>query len=207
VLIGVWRSELERAMRPRRLSVRAAQIFEHELRQPVALSCHRTHGLQLVEEGLELARTVNDPWTTAEVLNDAACISYRNDLARTQALLEESLELRRRLRDQQNIADSLNNLGFAAYLQGEYERAERELEESLTLAALSPTSVTSRSRSATWRSSTSCAASKNWRRRRSYAASRGGTARSGGLSAVEDRCSRRGRREARPLLGLAAPSC
>jgi len=93
-----------------------------------------TQGLEFVEEALALARKLDDPWISAEVLNDDACMHHRGDLQRARRSLEESLAIRRTLGDRLNIADSLNNLGYAALLGGDYEEAEAFLEEGLALA-------------------------------------------------------------------------
>jgi predicted ATPase/class 3 adenylate cyclase len=91
-------------------------------------------GLRLGAEALTLARELDDPWISAEVLNDDACMRHRGDPEQARRSLEESLAIRRTLGDQPNVADSLNNLGYTALLTGDYEEAEALLEEGLTLA-------------------------------------------------------------------------
>jgi predicted ATPase len=101
------------------------------------------HGLDvdravpLGEEGVAVARGLDDSWVLAETLNDLAC-AY-GDLQyspRSVSLLEESLQLRRSIGDIAGIADSLNNLGWQALLGEQYPEAGAYLKESLELARL-----------------------------------------------------------------------
>ena len=101
------------------------------------------HGLDvdravpLGEEGVGVARGLDDSWVLAETLNDLGC-AY-GDLQyspRSVSLLEESLQLRRSIGDIAGIADSLINLGWQALLREQYPEAVAYLKESLELARL-----------------------------------------------------------------------
>jgi predicted ATPase/DNA-binding SARP family transcriptional activator/DNA-binding CsgD family transcriptional regulator/Tfp pilus assembly protein PilF len=61
-------------------------------------------------------------------------ISEESDYTRGTTLWEESLALAREAGDNNRVGNALSNLGYAALLQGDYERAKARSEEALTLA-------------------------------------------------------------------------
>jgi non-specific serine/threonine protein kinase len=91
--------------------------------------------LALGEEGVRVARDLNDPGVLAESLRNASAVPDREgDPPRVIPELEESLALRRSIEDVTGVADSLLNLGWDAIVSEDYAKARGYLVESLDIA-------------------------------------------------------------------------
>ncbi len=104
------------------------------------LSVDYAQGQQLFEHGLALAKSVGDPWRTAQ----ASCL-LGHRLANApgsdkqgQELLEESLRLYQELGDRRRTLGVLKIIGFSAVLRGDHIRGELLLRESLAIAQEMP---------------------------------------------------------------------
>lgn len=98
------------------------------------LQCEYSHAEMLLNQSLELARTVNDRETSARALQFLGSVSRERGLYEAAVLRhQESLEHWTELNDTRGIARSLNYIGFAAWLQGDFPKAQAVCEESLRL--------------------------------------------------------------------------
>ena len=88
----------------------------------------------LYEEGLVLARPVNDSWAAAFCLRGlGAMAANQGNREQAMALLDESLVLFREIKDSWGIALARFNQGWVIFEQNKYQRAERVWQESLSL--------------------------------------------------------------------------
>jgi DNA-binding CsgD family transcriptional regulator/tetratricopeptide (TPR) repeat protein len=96
----------------------------------------------LLDENLAILRELDDEGDTATTLEryhtlnllGILAINEEDDYSRGAALWEAGLALAREAGDMNSVGSTLCNLGYAALLQGEYERARTLSEEALTLA-------------------------------------------------------------------------
>jgi tetratricopeptide (TPR) repeat protein len=97
------------------------------------LGAARERGGPQAEEALERSRALlsqlTDPWERSEVL-----LPLYGGLLEDDGTAEEVLALKRETGDVIAISDSLNNIGWAALLVGDLDRAAAPLEEALAVA-------------------------------------------------------------------------
>lgn len=87
---------------------------------------------QYYEDGLALAHTINDKFSTARLLNNLGMVAHhQEDYKAARSAYEQSLALFRELNNREEAGLLLNNLGLAARDQGDYQAAELFLAESL----------------------------------------------------------------------------
>jgi predicted ATPase/DNA-binding SARP family transcriptional activator len=87
---------------------------------------------QCWEEGLALARAVDDRWVIAAYLWNLGMVDTEQE--RIRARCEESLRLGRETGDRWNIIGALHILSELALEQGDFSRAQRLVDECLALA-------------------------------------------------------------------------
>jgi predicted ATPase len=86
------------------------------------------------EEGLEIARELNDKWSVAVSLNALAIVTRdKGDLASSDPLFEENLAMWRELGDRVAIARAVSNLANHRTTQGEYGLARSLYAESFAI--------------------------------------------------------------------------
>jgi predicted ATPase len=91
-----------------------------------------------LEDGLALARRLDDAATVARSLNVIGLLAFfQNDAQRSRELFEEAAETARAAGDKWALADSLGTLGSIYPLQGEFERAERAGAEARAIGRTS----------------------------------------------------------------------
>ncbi|HKQ99335.1 MAG TPA: tetratricopeptide repeat protein [Pyrinomonadaceae bacterium] len=98
------------------------------------LQCAYAASEGLLDEGLRLAREVNDRESVANALQILGSVAReQGDYDRAIELHQESLSLWRALGNKRGIARSLNYIGFASWLEGDLDKAATVCEETLTL--------------------------------------------------------------------------
>ena len=107
------------------------------------ISVDYAEGKRQFEHGLALAKSIGDPWRTAQ-----ACCLLGNRLANApgsdaigQELLEESLRLYQELGDRRSTLGVLKIIGFSAVLRGQLARGESILRQSLAIAREMPGAI------------------------------------------------------------------
>jgi len=86
----------------------------------------------LGDEGLTVARALNDRWGIALTLNLLGHLAFfQGRLADARVQCHESLATFRELGDRRGMADSLHTLAFTSYLDGELAEARALFEQSL----------------------------------------------------------------------------
>ena len=94
---------------------------------------HET-ALAYLQESVEVMRSIHHPRGIAVNLVRLAAAAMRlHRLAEAQGYLEESLEITRRLHDRWGIGNAFNYLGWLAQEQGDLERAEALIRDSVNL--------------------------------------------------------------------------
>jgi tetratricopeptide (TPR) repeat protein len=89
----------------------------------------------LIQEGLALARALEDRWVVCRALHYLADVAVaRNDNPAARAYHQEKVDIARDLGDWSGVAGSLIGLGGAAYRQGDLNTAQAFYEESLALS-------------------------------------------------------------------------
>jgi tetratricopeptide (TPR) repeat protein len=92
-------------------------------------------GRQHLEQGLELARAVDDRQTVARSLTMLGLVAFfGNDLDQACALLEQGVEAAREAGDLWCLADVLGTLGSIYPLRGDHDAAEQAGSEGLRIA-------------------------------------------------------------------------
>lgn len=87
--------------------------------------------IALMDEALDEARTLGDPWWIAMALWFQSENYIRRDDAQAQALMEASLPIFRRIGDDWSIGVNLAELGHVVHRRGQYDYATALFEESL----------------------------------------------------------------------------
>jgi tetratricopeptide (TPR) repeat protein len=86
---------------------------------------------ELARQALKLARSLGDQWRKAEVL--AFLGRADHDYQRSRAYLQESIDLLREIGDLNNLTRFLGHLGRIEMLNGDFESAQKRLEEAFVL--------------------------------------------------------------------------
>lgn len=90
--------------------------------------------LELLKEGLGIAREINDRLLIAQSLSLLSLLALsRDDFPAAQSLSDEALGMSRELSDKAGMAIVLVHLGDAFAFQNDYKRAQAHYEESLSL--------------------------------------------------------------------------
>jgi predicted ATPase len=98
---------------------------------------------RLAEEALTAAQELGEPRAIAAAATCRATVAYaRADFALATELFEEALRVNRQESDRPGpVASSLYNIGLSARALGDYDRAERALQEALEVATRSGNAV------------------------------------------------------------------
>jgi tetratricopeptide (TPR) repeat protein len=91
-------------------------------------------GLARLEEGVSLAREIEDPWPLALCLIRFGDELQRTDLAAARRFLEEGVAVARRVGDRNVLSDGLRELGSVYSAEGDLTVAVRVTEEALAEA-------------------------------------------------------------------------
>lgn len=101
------------------------------------LAAHQSdyvQALAFAEQGLALARELDEPQWVGRLLQNVADGYYREgETERGIALVEESLLILRDLGDREEMAWALDHLGWGLRERGEYTRSREVLQESLSI--------------------------------------------------------------------------
>ena len=128
-----WLEQVIARSRDVRSRERAAVLWGGGLLGAIVGDRGRAHSL--IEEGLSLARSLDDGSMVARCLDWLGLLAFlENDPPAARSLLEESIEFARRSGDEWCLADSLGTLASIFPLQGEFERSREAGNEALDIA-------------------------------------------------------------------------
>ena len=100
-----------------------------------ALSGDAEPAVALLEEGVAVARRVDDPSASARCLDVLGLLAFfRDEAPRSRELFEESIDAARRAGDLWCLSDALGTLASICPLQDDLESAERAGQEGLSIA-------------------------------------------------------------------------
>src|SRR5581483_11257045 len=101
----------------------------------LAMAAHDERAVELAEQSLALAESVDDKLTQSGAVGTLAELAAAaSDYGESARLFERGLELRRALGDKRLVANSLLGLGRIELLRGDLQHASALLEEALALA-------------------------------------------------------------------------